>query len=188
MFLYTFSPFLYYKNSLEAIRMQEITESMVQSDDLVILEDGHADSHDKTVILDENTIILAAGDTYSFVNMQLLKQAFLDTGLSYQDVSDEYNISVSAIYKFMAKKSKSPSFYNVVMLCKALGVSVDEFCGLRPLHKQLPEEFRARLDHLEDTIVSLQKTIESQNVLITKLITEIHRNSHSAHDEYLKDY
>ena len=79
---------------------------IIQSENLIVLEDNHADSHAENVILDENTIILAAGDAYSLIDMCSLKAAVKKSGLSYEDIADKMDISVSSIYKFFSKKSK----------------------------------------------------------------------------------
>ena len=165
--------------------MQETTPEVIQAENLIILEDSSADLHDEEIILDQNTIILAAGDTYSLIDMPALKRAVKESGLSYEDISEKMDISVSAIYKFFSKKSKSPSFYNTLMIFKAIGASVDDICGLRPKNKApTPDECRSKLSQLEKSVATLQKTIEAQNKLITALTEEIHRYSPASRDDY----
>lgn len=165
--------------------MQENTPEVIQAENLIILEDSNADLHDEEIILDKDTIILAAGDTFSLIDMPALKKAVKQSGLSYEDISEQSDISISSIYKFFAKKSKSPSFYNVLMIFKAIGASVDEICGLHPKSKApTPDECRAKFAHLEKSIASLERTIEAQNKLIVALAEEIHRYSPASRDDY----
>ena len=42
--------------------MHDNTPEIIQPENLIILEDTHADAHTEDVVLNENTIILAAGD------------------------------------------------------------------------------------------------------------------------------
>ena len=154
--------------------MEENTPGIVTPENLVVLEDNHADLHDENVILDENTIILASGDTYSLLDLPALKKAVKKSGLSYEDIADQMDISVSSIYKLFARKSKSPSFYNTVMICKAVGASVDALCGLSPAPDT---DIAGRLERLEETIAQ-------QNRLIAELLAELRRSSPASHEDY----
>lgn len=156
--------------------MDEMTPEIIQSENLIVLEDNHADLHDTEIILDENTIILAAGDTYSMIDMPYLISAVHATNKSYEYIAEEQNISVSSIYKFLTYKSKSPSFYNVVKLCISAKVSLDRLCGLKfdPAPDQ-NQPLTATLQKLSDTIADLQRVIESQNKLIESLLKDLHR-------------
>ena len=156
--------------------MNENKSPAILSENLVILDDNHADRHDPETVLDENTIILASGDTYSLLDLPALKKAVKKSGMSYEDIADQMDISVSSIYKLFSQKSKSPSFYNTVMICKAVGASVDELCGLsRP---QIPNnDIPSRLDKLE-------KTVEQQNCLIADLLRELKRSFPASHEDY----
>jgi transcriptional regulator with XRE-family HTH domain len=165
--------------------MQESTPEIIQAENLIVLEDSHADLHDEKLILDKNTIILAAGDTYSLIDMPALKRCVKQSGLSYEDISEKMDISISAIYKFFSKKSKSPSFYNVLMIFKAIGASVDEICGLHPKRNApSPDECRSKLASLEKTVSSLQKNIEEQNKLISSLTETLRQYSPASRDDY----
>lgn len=156
--------------------MNENKSPAILSENLVILDDNHADRHSPETILDENTIILASGDTYSLLDLPALKKAVKKSGLSYEDIADQMDISVSSIYKLFSKKSKSPSFYNTVMICKAVGASVDELCGLsRP---QTPDK------GISDRLDKLEKTVEHQNRLIADLLQELKRSSPASHEDY----
>ena len=165
--------------------MDEMTPEIIQSENLIVLEDNHADLHDKEIILDENTIILAAGDAYSLIDMCSLKAAVKKSGLSYEDIADKMDISVSSIYKFFSKKSKSPSFYNTLMIFKAIGVSVDEICGICPKQKTAALDDQTKtLTRLCETVSALQKTVESQSRLIEQLTAELRRISPASSEDY----
>ena len=86
------------------------------------------------------------------------------------------DISVSSIYKLFSKKSKSPSFYNTVMVFKAVGASVDEICGLTPT--------RSTDGNIAKRLEKLEKTVEQQNRLIAELLAELRRSSPASHEDY----
>lgn len=154
--------------------MHDNTPEIIQPENLIILEDTHADAHTEDVVLDENTIILAAGDTYSLIDMKALRSAVKKSGLSYEDIAEQKDISVSSIYKFFAQKSKSPSFYNTLMIFKAVGASVDEICGLRPSSPSQDSDLLKRIDRLTDSVHDLQKIVAAQSKLIESLLRDLH--------------
>jgi transcriptional regulator with XRE-family HTH domain len=156
--------------------MDPTNPNFVPTDNLVVLEDNSADAHDTDLILDENTIILAAGDTYSLIDMAGLRAALRKSGKSYEDISEEKGISLSSIYKFFRRKSKSPSFYNVLMIFQAAGASVDELCGLRPPAAEPEPNLPAKLAELTATVDSLRKTVENQSKLIDAFLHDLHRS------------
>jgi transcriptional regulator with XRE-family HTH domain len=128
---------------------------------------------------------LAAGDTYSLIDMAALRAAVKRSGLSYEDIAEATDISVSSIYKFFSKKSKSPSFFNVLMIFRAIGASVDDICGLHPKKKQpTPEECRERMTCLEKNISQLQRTMEAQTKLIEQLADELRKSQPRSDDDY----
>lgn len=149
---------------------------VIPQDNFIVLEDNLADMHDEKVVLDENTIILTSGDTYSQINMPALRDAFRKTGKSYEDIAEERDISVSSVYKFFSQKSKSPSFYNVIMIMKSCGVSVDDLCGINP---SSDNSTPAQIAKLTESIVRLQSLVESQQKMIESLLRDLHRS-----DEY----
>lgn len=156
--------------------MDPTNTNLIPAENVVVLEDNHADAHDTDLILDENTIILAAGDTYSLIDMVGLREALRKSGKSYEDVSEEKGISLSSIYKFFRRKSKSPSFYNVLMIFQAAGASVDELCGLRPPAAEPEPGLSSQLAELTATVDSLRKTVENQSKLIDALLHDLHRS------------
>lgn len=165
--------------------MNSQTPEILSQENFIILEDNHADSHAEEVVLDENTIILAAGDTYSLIDMAALRAAVKRSGLSYEDIAEATDISVSSIYKFFSKKSKSPSFFNVLMIFRAIGASVDDICGIHPKKKQpTPEECRERLSGMERSIAAMEQTMQSQAEMIKQLTAELRRLNPASHDDY----
>lgn len=145
---------------------------MQNQENIIILQDKSADKQDKNVVLDENTIILAAGDTYSLIDMAALEEAVERSGMSYQDISDKAKISISSIYKFFSKSSKSPTFYNVVMIIKAIGASVDELCGLKQTRNT-----NALIEEKDRQIAELAAQRDRYRDHFTKEIEEVRRRS-----------
>lgn len=160
--------------------MDNAQPKIIQKENMIVLEDSHADSHDQKVILDENTIILASGDAYSLFDMEVLKSALKRSHKSYEDIAEEKNISVSSIYKFISKKSKSPSFYNTIMLFDAAGVSVDELCNLSAYRNKTHSPDPSLLERLD----RLENMVSQQNRLIAELTAEIKRISTGISDDY----
>lgn len=143
---------------------------MDNSPKMFILEDNSADTQDKNVILAENTMILAAGDTYSLINMDALEEAVDASGLSYQDISDRADISISSIYKFFSRTSKNPTFYNVLMIFKVIGASVDTLCGLKPKAKPTPTDaLKEKIIRMEDQIKTMEYKLEVKDTHIADL-------------------
>lgn len=162
--------------------MRDAINDAAQADNIVILEDNSADNHDKNVILSENTIILAAGDTYSLIDMDKLEEAVERSGMSYQSISDKADISISSIYKFFSRASKNPTFYNVLMIFKAVGASVDDICGITPKRPPEPaDQLREKIIRMEDTIENLQYRLEVKD----KRIADLERQKSDA--ESLRD-
>ena len=159
--------------------MDEKTPEIIQTENLIILEDNLADAHDEETILDKNTIILAAGDAYSLFDMEVLKSALKQSHKSYEDIAEEKGISVSSIYKFISKKSKSPSFYNTIMLFDAAGVSVDELCNLSAYRdrRYAPDpDLSAEVAALRSSIADLRRVVDTQTQLIETLLHDLHRS------------
>lgn len=55
---------------------------------------------------------------------------------SLKDIADEAEMPLSTVTNFFSSSSKSPSFYTVAPICKALGVSMDEYSGIVPPMKE----------------------------------------------------
>lgn len=155
---------------------------MKNSADLMILHDNSADQQDKNLILDENTIILASGDTYTLIDMDALEKAVDASGLSYQDISRKSGISISSIYKFFSRSSKNPTFFNVLMIFKAVGASVDTLCGLKPKAKPTPT------DALREQVICMEHQIQNMEYRLDvkdKHIADLERQKSDA--EILRD-
>lgn len=151
--------------------MTDNTKDFIQSDEIIVLEDKQADQHDEALVMDENTIILAAGDAYSLIDMTALIKAMHDAGMTYHDISEQKDISLSAVYKFFRKRSKNPSFYNVVQIIEACGASVDEICGIK------------RKDP-DSAINRLCEIVEAQSRKIDELTRELRRIAPANTEDY----
>jgi transcriptional regulator with XRE-family HTH domain len=162
--------------------MNDTPAEIMQSNDFIVLEDIIADEHDESVILDENTIILAAGDAYSIINMKKMTAALKASGKSYQDIAFEKDISVSSIYKFFARKSKNPSFYNFVMICDSIGISIDDVCDLKC--EKIKEDRDSLVDEMKSRMTRMQNTIDGLYAQIQELLSEIKRITPANRDDY----
>lgn len=80
--------------------------------------------------------------------------------LTYQDISDASGVPLSTVQNYFSKLSKSPSFYTVVAICKALGVSIDKTCEIIEHLTPTEETLQARNDELERHVDAKADTIE----------------------------
>lgn len=80
--------------------------------------------------------------------------------LTNQDISDASGVPLSTVQNYFSKLSKSPSFYTVVAICKALGVSIDKTCEIIEHLTPTEETLQARNDELERHVDAKADTIE----------------------------
>lgn len=80
--------------------------------------------------------------------------------LTYQDISDASGVPLSTVQNYFSKLSKSTSFYTVVAICKALGVSIDKTCEIIEHLTPTEETLQARNDELERHVDAKADTIE----------------------------
>ena len=80
--------------------------------------------------------------------------------LTYQDISDASGVPLSTVQNYFSKLSKAPSFYTVVAICKALGVSIDKACEIIEHLTPTEETLQARNDELERHIDAKAGMIE----------------------------
>lgn len=80
--------------------------------------------------------------------------------LTYQDISDASGVPLSTVQNYFSKLSKSPSFYTVVAICKALGVSIDKTCEIIEHLTPTEETLQARNDELERHVDAKADMIE----------------------------
>lgn len=80
--------------------------------------------------------------------------------LTYQDISDASGVPLSTVQNYFSKLSKAPSFYTVVAICKALGVSIDKTCEIIEHLMPTEETLQARNDELERHVDAKADMIE----------------------------
>lgn len=92
-------------------------------------------------------------------------------GMTNQDVADIANVPLSSVQNFFASTSKTPTVNNSGNICRACGVSLDQYFGITPdvlpedQVRQLEHDRKAELKiaHLEGGMEQLTKTVDSQN-------------------------
>lgn len=80
--------------------------------------------------------------------------------LTYQEISNISGVPLSTVQNFFSKMSKAPSFYTVVAICKALGISIDKECGIIERLTRSEETLQARNDELERHVDAKEDMIE----------------------------
>lgn len=87
--------------------------------------------------------------------------------VTLQALSDSSGVPLSSVNNFFAAASKAPSVYNAGNICASLGVSMDEYFGIRPA--ATPDELKeltARLHAAELEAVRLRGLAEKQEAVL----------------------
>lgn len=88
-----------------------------------------------------------------------------------KDVSDKSGLSINTVSNFFSNASKQPSFYTVAPICKALGVSLDSYCGISPSEQELQDKIDRLHDVMETGKEQSQKEIhnlELENIRLSE--------------------
>lgn len=83
-----------------------------------------------------------------------------------QDIADETGIPLSSVKNFFAATSKAPSAISAGLICKFLGISLDDFFGIVPAENA---EVRLRRQLKETRIVSENQRLTEVNGLRKEL-------------------
>ena len=101
----------------------------------------------------------------------ICRKAKDDRGYSTQDLADMTGISRSTIDNFFATASKAPNVYNAGLLCKALGVSLDDYFGIASeesaeaqLRRQLAEDRMSSENQRLTEVNGLQKELDKSRL------------------------
>lgn len=101
----------------------------------------------------------------------ICRKAKDDSGYSTQDLADMTGISRSTIDNFFATATKAPNVYNAGLLCKALGVSLDDYFEIIPaedaeaqLRRQLKEDRMNSENQRLTEVNGLQKELDKSRL------------------------
>ncbi len=83
-----------------------------------------------------------------------------------QDIADETGIPLSSVKNFFAATSKAPSAISAGLICKFLGISLDDFFGIVPA---VSTEAQLRQQMKEDRITSENQRLTEVNGLRKEL-------------------
>ena len=78
-------------------------------------------------------------------------------GITYQQLADQRNLPLSTVKKFFSAKSKTPAITTAGPICKVMGVSIDEFCGITDKLTMSEEVLSAKNDTLRAHKKELEK-------------------------------
>lgn len=78
-------------------------------------------------------------------------------GITYQQIADQSNLPLSTVKIFFSAKSKTPAITTAGPICKVMGVSIDEFCGITPKLTMSEEVLSAKNDTLRAHKKELEK-------------------------------
>lgn len=98
---------------------------------------------------------------------ELCREAKDAQRVTLQALSDSSGVPLSSVNNFFAAASKAPSVYNAGNICASLGVSIDEYFGIRPA--AAPEELKElteRVHEAELEAVRLRGIADTQAAVI----------------------
>lgn len=98
---------------------------------------------------------------------ELCREAKDAQRVTLQALSDSSGVPLSSVNNFFAAASKAPSVYNAGSICASLGVSMDEYFGIRPA--AAPEELKElteRIHAAELEAVRLRGIVEKQDAIL----------------------
>ena len=78
-------------------------------------------------------------------------------GITYQQIADQSNLPLSTVKKFFSATSKTPAITTAGPICKVMGVSIDEFCGITDKLTMSEEVLSAKNDSLRAHKKELEK-------------------------------
>lgn len=94
-----------------------------------------------------------------------IKRAKEDQHYTIDRLVEESGVSRSAVTKLCAGTQQDPKLYNSAALCRVLGLSLDELCGLvKPAES--PEELTDHIHHVEIENAKLEATAAVQSAQI----------------------
>ena len=96
-------------------------------------------------------------------------------GKSNRDLEEHSGVSEKNISKFFCDSLKNPNFYNVVAICKSLGVSIDEIFMPELHQKEQPTAQTAEKDlrHKDEMIEMMKEQIKQRRKLTNILVAVI---------------
>ena len=102
---------------------------------------------------------------YIFAYQGSIKRAKEDQHYTIDRLVEESGVSRSAVTKLCAGTQQDPKLYNSAALCRVLGLSLDELCGLvKPAES--PEELTEQIHHVEIENAKLEATAAAQSAQI----------------------
>ena len=100
-----------------------------------------------------------------------IKRAKEDQHYTIDRLVEESGVSRSAVTKLCAGTQQDPKLYNSAALCRVLGLSLDELCGLaKPAES--PEELTEQIHHIEVENAKLEATTAAQSAQIRSTHTK----------------
>lgn len=88
-----------------------------------------------------------------------------ELGVSSQDIADRSGLSASTVRNFLSGTNKSPSMHTVVLICKTLGVSLDDYFGITNEIDITGETEDPKPDN-DEVVELLKKGINTRNKII----------------------
>ena len=87
------------------------------------------------------------------------------SGMTLEELSEKSGVSFSTVSRLYAGTQADPRLYNSAAICKALGLSLDELCGLAQ-PAESPEELTEQMHHVKIENAKLEATAAAQSAQI----------------------
>lgn len=86
--------------------------------------------------------------------------------LTNQSVADASGISLNAVSQYLRGETKNASVYTVGPICKAIGVSLDDYFGIAREEKSTDERQQMKMEYMEKTLRTYTRLVYLFGVIV----------------------
>ena len=86
--------------------------------------------------------------------------------LTNQSVADASGISLNAVSQYLRGETKNASVYTVGPICKAIGVSMDDYFGIARDDESTDERQQMKMEYMEKTLRTYTRLVYLLGVIV----------------------
>lgn len=86
--------------------------------------------------------------------------------LTNQSVADASGISLNAVSQYLRGETKNASVYTVGPICKAIGVSMDDYFGIARDDESTDERQQMKMEYMEKTLRTYARLVYLLGVIV----------------------
>lgn len=86
--------------------------------------------------------------------------------LTNQSVADASGISLNAVSQYLRGETKNASVYTVGPICKAIGVSLDDYFGIARDDESTDERQQMKMEYMEKTLRTYTRLVYLLGVIV----------------------